>query len=93
MPRGHFGWLARLDDGRLLFLSPRRQRPLEVEVPTAGVLTERESRFLCEKLVVCPADGGAYEFVFEAGSRALVDQIAEGLARPVSEEKEAAVAV
>jgi hypothetical protein len=93
MPKGHFGWLARLNDGRLLFLSPRGQTSVEIEVPTAGVLSERESRFLCEKLVVYPAEGGGYEFVFEAGSRAVVDQIADGLTRPVNEEKEAAVAV
>jgi hypothetical protein len=93
MPKGHSGWLARLDDGRLLFLGSRRKTSLEIEIPTAGALTERESRFLCEKLMVYPADGGAYEFVFEAGSRAHVDRIADGLTSPVNEEKEAAVAV
>ena len=72
--QGAFGWLARLDDGRLLFLGSRRKTSLEIEIPTAGVLTERESRFLCERLMVYPADGGVYEFVFEAGSRAHVDR-------------------
>lgn len=92
-PKGVFGWLARLEDGRLLFLSPRRRSPLAIEVPVAGALTERESRFLCEKLLVYPPHGGIYEFLFEAGSGLVVDQIAGGLANPALEEKEAAVAV
>jgi hypothetical protein len=93
MPRGQFGWLARFDDGRLFFLSPRRHSPLMIELPAGEASTECESRFLCEKLLVHPAQGGSYEFVFEAGSRGMVDRIAEGLAKPLGEEKEAAVAV
>jgi Domain of unknown function (DUF4126) len=93
IPRGKFGWLARFDDGRLFFLSPRRHSPLMIEVPAGEASTECESRFLCEKLLVHPAPGGSYEFVFEAGSRGMVDRIAEGLAKPLGEEKEAAVAV
>ena len=92
-PRGILaGWRGSMTGG-CFSLSPRRQASLEIEIPTAGVLTERESCFLCEKLMVYPADGGAYEFVFEAGSRAHVDRIADGLTSPVNEEKEAAVAV
>jgi hypothetical protein len=93
MPKGHFGWLARFDDGRLLFLSGPGRDPVAIEVPLAGAFTERESRFLCEKLLICPPSGEACEFVFEAGSGSVVDRVAAGLAEPAGREKEAAVAV
>jgi Domain of unknown function (DUF4126) len=91
--KGVFGWLAQVSDGRWLFLSPRRRRPLAIEIPVAGSLGERESRFLCEKLLVYPPHGGTYEFVFEAGSGPVVDEIAAELAKTVPEKEEAAMAV
>ncbi len=91
--KGHFGWLARLDDRRLVFLSLRRGGPQTIDVPVVGALTKRESRFLCEKLWIYPKQGGAYEFVFEAGSGLVVDQMADRVAKPLREEEEAAVAV
>ena len=93
MPKGRFGWLARLGDGRLLFLSDRRRGPLAVEIPVAGSSIERESRFLCERLLVCPPHGEVYAFGFEAGSRSIVDEMARELTEQVVEKKEAAVAV
>jgi hypothetical protein len=45
------------------------------EVPLAGSLTERESRFLCEKVLVFSPTGKPYEFIFQAGSGPAVDQI------------------
>jgi Domain of unknown function (DUF4126) len=93
LSKGVFGWLAQVSDGRWLFLNPRRRRPLAIEIPVAGALSERESRFLCEKLLVYPPHGGTYEFVFEASSGPVVDQIAAELAKPVPEKEEAAMAV
>jgi hypothetical protein len=93
LPKNHFGWLAWLEDGRVHFLSSRKRGPLAVEIPLAGAIIERESRFLCERLRVCPLDGRAYDFVFEKGHRLLADEVARKLAEAAREEKEAAVAV
>jgi hypothetical protein len=90
-PKGSFGWLARLSDGRLLFMSSRAAGPRVHQVPLAGSLPERESRFLCEKVLIFPPSGKPYEFVFEAGSGATVDQIVRTTKR-LGNEKGAAVA-
>jgi hypothetical protein len=74
-PKGSLGWLARLSDGRLLFVNSRGGSPRAHDVPLAGCLPERESRFLCEKVLIFPPSGKPYEFIFEAGSGATVDQI------------------
>ena len=51
-----------------------------------GRLTERESRFLCERLCLSPVHGKAYEFAFERGLSRLVDEIARELAEPAGKE-------
>ena len=48
-PKGILGWVVRLSDGRLFFLSSRGGSPRVLEVPLAGSLTERESRFLAKR--------------------------------------------
>jgi hypothetical protein len=90
-PKGLLGWLARLSDGRLLFISSRGATPRVHEIPLAGSLSERESRFLCEKVLIFPPSGKPYEFLFEAGSGATVDQIVR-TARRLGNEKGAAMA-
>jgi hypothetical protein len=90
-PKGILGWLVRLSDGRLFFLSSRGGSPRVHEVPLAGSLTERESRFLCEKVLVFPSSGKPYEFVFTAGSGAAVDQIVRPT-KTLGNEKGAAMA-
>jgi hypothetical protein len=90
LPKGRFGWLARLANGRLFFLLSGRLSPC-VEIPLGEVSTEHESRFLCERLWVRPVRGAAYAFVFEKGHRPIVEEIAEELA--ASGEKRAAMAV
>jgi Domain of unknown function (DUF4126) len=90
-PKGILGWLARLSDGRLLFISSRGGSSRVHEVPLAGSLPERESRFLCEKVLIFPPSGKPYEFVFETGSGATVDQIVR-TAKRLGNEKGAAMA-
>jgi hypothetical protein len=90
-PKGILGWVARLNDGRLYFVSSRGGSPRVHEVPLAGSLTERESRFLCEKVLIFPPSGKPYEFIFEAGSDATVDLIMRP-AKTLSNEKGAAMA-
>jgi Domain of unknown function (DUF4126) len=90
-PKGILGWVARLNDGRLYFVSSRGGSPRVHEVPLAGSLTERESRFLCEKVLIFPPSGKPYEFIFEAGSGAAVDRIMQP-AKTLSNEKGAAMA-
>ncbi len=92
-PKGALGWLARLSDGRLFFVGSGGGNPRTLEVPLAGALTERESRFLGEKLLVCLPNGKTYEFVFEAGSGAAVDQIVRPTVETFGSEKGAAMAV
>ncbi len=90
-PKGILGWVARLSDGRLFFVSSRGGSPRVHEVPLAGSLTERESRFLCEKVMIFPPSDKPYEFIFEAGSGAAVDQIVRP-AKALGNEKGAAMA-
>ena len=90
-PKGILGWVARLSDGRLFFVSSRGGSPRVHEVPLAGSLTERESRFLCEKVLIFPPSDKPYEFIFEAGSGAAVDRIVRP-AKTLSNEKGAAMA-
>lgn len=82
LPRNHFGWLAKFQNGRLFFVSPRWRSPLVVEIPLEAAMTERESRFLSEKLIVCRPSGNHHTFVFERGHRVLADLVAEKLVRP-----------
>jgi hypothetical protein len=93
LPKGHFGWLTRFEDGSLFFVAPRRREPILVEIPLAGAAVERESRFLSEKLRVTPARGKAYGFAFERGHRRLVDEVARELAEPAGKELEASAAI
>lgn len=90
-PKGTLGWVARLSDGRLFFVCSRGGSPRVHEVPLAGSLTERESRFLCEKVLIFPPSGKPYEFVFEAGSGAAVDRIVRPT-KALGNEKGAAMA-
>ncbi|HRJ73707.1 MAG TPA: DUF4126 domain-containing protein [Terrimicrobiaceae bacterium] len=83
LPRNHFGWLARFQNGRVFFVSPKWRSPLVVEVPHEAP-PERESLFLSEKLVIRGADGAANTFYFERGHRLLADHVAEVLSKPVS---------
>jgi Domain of unknown function (DUF4126) len=92
-PKGVLGWLARLTDGRLLFVSFQRGNPRALEIPLAGSLTDRESRFLCETLLVSPPQGKSYEFIFEAGSGAFVDDITAPAREAFGKKKRTAVAV
>lgn len=84
LPRNHFGWLTKLKSGRLFFVSPRWRTPLVVEIPLTDVLTERESRFLSEKLLICRSNGNHHTFIFERGHRVLADRVAENIAPPTS---------
>ncbi len=82
LPRNHFGWLAKFPSGRLFFVSPRWRTPLVVEIPLDAAMTERESRFLSEKLLICRPSGNHHAFVFERGHRLLADRVAEKLISP-----------
>jgi Domain of unknown function (DUF4126) len=93
LPKGHFGWLTRFEDGSLFFVAPRRREPIVVEIPLAGATVERESRFLSEKLRVTPRRGKAYGFAFERGHRRLVDEVARELTEPAGKELEASAAI
>ena len=90
-PKGILGWMVRLGNGRLFFVSSRGGSPRVHEVLLAGSLTERESRFLCEKVLIFPPSGKPYEFVFEAGSGVAVDRIVRP-AKALGNEKGAAMA-
>lgn len=79
LPRNHFGWLTRLQSGRLFFVSPRMRTPLVVEIPLESAMTERESRFLSERLLICRPSGNHHVFVFERGHRVLADMVADKL--------------
>ena len=93
MPKGHFGWLTRFEDGSLFFLVPNRRDPLIVEIPLAGASIERESCFLSERLRVAPMRDKAYDFAFERGQSRVVDEVARELTEPAGKEREAVVAV
>ncbi|HEY5743472.1 MAG TPA: DUF4126 domain-containing protein, partial [Terrimicrobiaceae bacterium] len=94
VPKGCFGWLAYLEDGSLAFLGSRARAPLGFEIiPVAGARIERESRFLCERLLVRPSRGTAYDFIFEKGYGRQVDELARQLARLTPQEEKAAMAV
>jgi hypothetical protein len=93
LPKGHFGWLTRFEDGALFFVAARRRNPLAVEVPLEDASIERESRFLSEKLYVRPTRGKAYEFAFERGHSRVADEVARKLAEPERKELETAVAI
>ncbi len=93
LPKGHFGWLTRFEDGALFFVAARRRNPLAVEVPLEDASIERESRFLSEKLCVRPTRGKAYEFAFERGHSRVADEVARKLAEPERKELETAVAI
>ena len=82
LPRNHFGWLTRLQGGRLFFVGPRWRTPLVVEIPLEAAMTERESRFLSEKLLICRPSGNHHTFVFERGHRVLADRVADKLTGP-----------
>jgi hypothetical protein len=90
-PKGTLGWVARLSDGRLFFVSSRGGSPRLHEVPLAGSLTERESRFLGEKVLIFPSSGRPYEFIFAAGLGAAAEQIVRP-AKRFGNEKGAAMA-
>ena len=84
LPKNLFGWLVRLDGGRLFFISPRWQGALVVEVPVKTAVPERQSRFLCERLALQPAEGRPFVFLFERGLRLLADRLARDLAAPAA---------
>ena len=95
LPKNRFGWLARFRDGRTFFVGRRWSGPFVTEIPARDAATERESRFLCEKLTVSSEVGGTFVLLFERGHRLLADRAAGDLkTAPASsgEVKEPAVA-
>jgi hypothetical protein len=96
LPKNRFGWLARFRDGRTFFVGRRWRGPFVTEIPAREAATERESRFLCEKLTVRSDLGGTFVLLFERGHRLLADRAASDLKNvPASapvEVKEPAVA-
>jgi len=84
LPKNRFGWLVRMEGGRLFFLSRRWQGSLVVEIPTPTGAPERASRFLCERLALPGADG-THVLLFERGQRVIADRIASQLAAPLPE--------
>jgi hypothetical protein len=96
LPKNRFGWLARFRDGRTFFVGRRWRGPFVTEIPARDALTERESRFLCEKLTVRSEVGGTFVLLFERGHRLLADRAAaeiKAVEVPAVEVKEPAVAV
>jgi hypothetical protein len=79
LPKNRFGWLARLRDGRTFFVGRRWRGPFVVEIPVRDAVTERECRFLCEKLTVRTGAGGVFVLLFERGHRLLADRAAAEL--------------
>jgi hypothetical protein len=82
LPKNRFGWLVRLEGGRLFFLSRRWQGSLVVEIPQPAEAPERASRFLCERLGLPGSENTPHVFIFERGSRVVADLIASQLAVP-----------
>lgn len=82
-PPNRFGWLVAVDGGAdgLYFVSRgqrRRPRPLPVGAPAAARL---EHKFLADALVIdWPGGGAQARFLFERGSRALAQLVADRLA-------------
>ena len=75
VPKNRFGALVRFESGRLVFTGLRRSS-LVVEIPSEGTTATRESRFLCEQLVLRTPEGEKFVFVFDRSSLALVDSLA-----------------
>lgn len=95
LPKNRFGWLARFRDGRTFFVGRRLSGPFVAEIPVQEGMTERESRFLSEKLTIRSELGGTFVLLFERGHRQLADRAAADLKAveaPEAIAKEAAVA-
>lgn len=95
LPKNRFGWLARFRDGRTFFVGRRLRGPFVAEIPIREGMTERDSRFLCEKLTIRSEVGGTFVLLFERGHRLLADRAAADLKAveaPAPEVKEPAVA-
>lgn len=81
-PGNRFGWLAAVDDGTggLYFVirsQPRRPRPLPAGNPASARL---EHKFLADVLVIdWPGGGAQARFLFDRGSRALAQLVADRL--------------
>lgn len=82
LPKNRFGWLVRMEGGRLFFLSRGWQGSLVVEIPTPTGSPERASRFLCERLAL-PGSDGTHVLLFERAQRMIADRIASELAAPL----------
>jgi uncharacterized membrane protein len=80
LPSNHIGWLVRLDDGAVFFVSPRLFDALCVEIPHGS--SARSSRFLGEALEVLPASGSPYRFQFERAAAKAADRFAKHLRTP-----------
>ncbi len=74
LSRNHFGWLVRLSGGKLFFVGRRWRGPFVIAIPPVAEKPVRESRFLCEKLVLS-AGGETYTFNFERGLIRMVDHV------------------
>lgn len=85
LPKNRRGWLVRLIEGRLFFISNRWRGPLVVEIPRQDVRVRRDSRFLCERLALEAEGRPSFVFLFERGHRAVADRVAGDLAPEVPE--------
>lgn len=84
----HRGWLVFFEEPekKLYFVAKRLLRGfLVVEVPAAGALAIRESRFLCEKMTL-EAGERKWSFLFERGHKQVVDRIAQSWLPPAEPE-------